>query len=131
MSAGLRDIHLDDSYCLTLTSCTRLHKIPCSKIVSLRLIQGCFPLSGIFRAQRNFSLFVCSQSELKTKKEKLRCARKIRLAENSLHIRLVGFSRQSKEDPGYEVDDHTLDQVSSIKGDASQARFQVITHYLN
>ena len=31
--------------------------------------KGCFPLGGIFRAQRNFSLFVSSQAELIEKRQ--------------------------------------------------------------
>ena len=43
------------------------------------LIKGCFPPGGIFRAQRNFSLFVSSQAGLIEKRQ-----RKIALcAENS------------------------------------------------
>ena len=49
-------------------------------------LSGCFPLGGIFRAQRNFSLFVSSQAELIEKKTKKNCAAsgKFRLMENSL-----------------------------------------------
>ena len=46
---------------------------------NMTLSKGCFPLGGIFRAQRNFSLFVSSQAELIEKRQ-----RKIALrAENS------------------------------------------------
>ena len=33
------------------------------------MLKGCFPLGGIFRAQRNFSLFVSSQAELIEKRQ--------------------------------------------------------------
>ena len=48
-------------------------------VVYLDMSKGCFPLGGIFRAQRNFSSFVSSQAELIGKRQ-----RKIALcAENS------------------------------------------------
>ena len=58
----------------------KLAKIISSHAMTSSVIyQGCFPLGGIFRAQRNFSLFVSSQAELIEKRQ-----RKIALrAENS------------------------------------------------
>ena len=38
--------------------------------IPIACLKGCFPLGGIFRAQRNFSLFVSSQAELIGKRQR-------------------------------------------------------------
>ena len=38
--------------------------------VRIEISKGCFPLGGIFRAQRIFSLFVSSQTELIGKRQR-------------------------------------------------------------